>query len=205
MDKTLVGAVGAAGLFAATNVDDIVVLTVLFLKSRASGQPKIWQIWAGQYLGLFALVAASAAAALGLTVLPDRWVGLMGVVPIVLGLRNLVKLLHPRHPPGPGDAAAPVTTGWLAVTALTMANGADNISVYTPMFRTLDTGQTLVTVGVFAIMPALWCIAGSWLGSHKRVIALVARAGHWIVPVLFILIGVLIVLRSGLLPGLRTA
>ena len=41
----------AIGLFAATNIDDIVVLTVLFLAS-SRGNPRPWQIIAGQYLSL---------------------------------------------------------------------------------------------------------------------------------------------------------
>ena len=36
------------------------------------------------------LVAASAVAALGLLVVPDRWVGLLGLVPLTLGIRGLV-------------------------------------------------------------------------------------------------------------------
>jgi cadmium resistance protein CadD (predicted permease) len=57
----LLGAVGAAaGVFAGTNVDDIIVLTVLFLSARASGKPKAWQVWVGQYAGIGVLVAVSA-------------------------------------------------------------------------------------------------------------------------------------------------
>lgn len=60
----------AVGLFAGTNVDDIIVLTVLFLTWRASGRPRPWQIVTGQYLGVGVLVAVSAVAALGLAVVP---------------------------------------------------------------------------------------------------------------------------------------
>ncbi len=38
-------------MFAATNIDDAVVLVVLNVASQAGGVPKRWQIWAGQYLG----------------------------------------------------------------------------------------------------------------------------------------------------------
>jgi cadmium resistance transport/sequestration family protein len=185
---------GAVGVFAATNVDDIVVLTVLFLESRASGQPRLWQIWAGQYIGILALVTASSAAALGLTILPDPWVGLLGVVPIALGVRSLMNAR------GDGDGegrSATAANGVAAVAALTIANGADNVSVYTPMFRTLDFAQSLVTFAVFAVMPGIWCIVGSWLATHKRVISIVERTGHWLVPGIFIVIGSLIIVQSG--------
>jgi cadmium resistance transport/sequestration family protein len=189
----------AIGVFAGTNVDDIVVLTVLFLASRASGRPRVWQIWAGQYLGIAVLVGASGAAALGMTIVPDRWVGLLGFVPLALGVWGVIKAVRrPRGGDRGGERSPAVARGMLSVAWVTIANGADNISVYTPMFRTVGLAGSLTTIAVFAVMITVWCAVGSWLGSHKRVIALVERYGHWIVPAVFILIGALIILESGL-------
>jgi cadmium resistance transport/sequestration family protein len=187
----ILGTVGAAvGVFAGTNVDDIIVLAVLFTAARVTAVPKAWQIWAGQYAGIAVLVAVSAVAAIGLTVVPDRWVSLLGLIPFGLGLRGLIQAIQAR-----GDEGAPqpkVATGVLSVAAVTIANGADNISVYTPLFRTIGTAASLVTVAVFAVLVAVWCAAGSWLSSHRRVIALVQRFGHWLVPVVFMVIGLFI-------------
>lgn len=185
----------AVGVFAGTNVDDIIVLTVLFLSARAAGRPKAWQVWGGQYAGIAVLVAVSAVAALGLTIVPDAWVGLLGLVPFGLGVRGLVAAVRARdddEPPAPT-----VATGLVSVAGVTIANGADNISVYTPLFRTIGLSGSLVTVAVFAVLVAVWCLAGSWLGSHKAVVSVVERYGHWIVPGVFMLIGVVIVAESG--------
>ncbi|GAA2435765.1 CadD family cadmium resistance transporter [Actinomadura vinacea] len=182
-------------MFVGTNIDDIIVLTVLFLSGRAEGRPRGRQIWAGQYLGIAALVAVSVIAALGLTVVPDDWVGLLGLVPLALGVRGLVSAMRAA-----GDDASPVVAGsMLAVSGVTIANGADNISVYTPVFRTIGAGPTAVTIAVFAAGVALWCLAASWLGSHKKVIEIVERYGRWLVPAVFIAIGTLIVVESGVL------
>jgi cadmium resistance protein CadD (predicted permease) len=176
------------GVFAGTNIDDLVVLTVLFLSARAAGRPRVWRIWAGQYAGIGLLVAVSALAALGLAVVPDRWVGLLGLVPFALGVRGLVRAIRS----GGDDDEPPVPAGILAVAGVTVANGADNISVYTPVFRTVGPAASLVTVAVFVAGVAVWCLAASWLGSHRAVIRAVERFGHWIVPVVFMLIGVVI-------------
>ena len=69
-------AASAVAIFAATNIDDIVVLTVLFVTSRTAGRPRPWQIVVGQYAGIGVLVAASLAVAAGLLVVPDPWTGL---------------------------------------------------------------------------------------------------------------------------------
>ena len=173
----------AAGVFIGTNIDDIIVLTVLMLAHRAHGKPKMWQIWAGQYLGIGALVAVSVLAALGLTIVPDRWVGLLGLIPIALGIRGLLSKQ---------DGQPTLATNTFAVAAVTIANGADNISVYTPLFRTIGAFPTAVTIAVFALLTAVWCLAATWLASHRRVVAVIERWGHWIVPVVFIAIGAVI-------------
>jgi len=194
MGEGVGAAAAAAAVFAGTDVDDLLVLTVLFLASRTGGRPRPWQIWAGQYLGIGVLVAVSAAAAAGLAAVPDRWVGLIGLLPLGIGLHGLVTAVRSRgddEPPPPVVAA-----GVLPVAGVTIANGADNLSVYTPMFRALGPAATLVTVAVFAIGTAVWCLAGAWLGSHPRVIAVLGRFGHWIVPVVFVVLGAVILSTS---------
>ncbi|MFF3445213.1 cadmium resistance transporter [Streptosporangium sp. NPDC002721] len=187
----------AAAVFAGTNVDDIIILTVLFLASRAGGVPRPWQIVVGQYAGIAALVAVSAAAALGLAVVPDRWVGLLGLVPFGMGAWGLAKAWKARRARGDGEDEVPrVASGVLSIAGVTIANGADNISVYTPMFRTVGLASSVVTVAVFAVLVAVWCVAASWLGSHGKVIALVERTGAWLVPVVFMVIGAVIVVES---------
>ncbi|MEV4627561.1 cadmium resistance transporter [Micromonospora sp. NPDC049523] len=191
----------AVGVFAGTNVDDIIVLTVLFLSARANGSPKVWQVWTGQYAGIGVLVAVSAVAALGLTIVPDEWVGLLGLLPFALGVSGLIAAVRARGQDEPPGAA--VATGLVSVAGVTIANGADNISVYTPLFRTVGLADSLVTVVVFAALTAVWCLVGSWLGSHRQVIAIVQRYGHWIVPGVFMVIGAAIVIESGVIGHLR--
>lgn len=188
----------AAGVFLGTNVDDLLVLTVLFLSARTSGSPRAGQIWAGQYVAVGLLVVLSAVAALGLTVVPDGYVGLLGLVPLALGLRGL--WLARRATDDDGAVSLPaVATGFGSVVAVTLANGADNISVYTPMFRSIGIGASLITIAVFAALVGVWCALGAWLGGHPPVVALVRRLGHWAVPLVFVVLGTVIVLESGVL------
>ncbi|GAA3930712.1 CadD family cadmium resistance transporter [Actinomadura viridis] len=187
--------VTAAGMFAGTNIDDLIVLTVLFLTYRTGGAPEPWRIWAGQYAGIAALVALSLIAALGLTIVPDVWVGLLGLIPFALGVRGLVTAVRA----GDGGTSPAIASGVLSVAGVTIANGADNIAVYTPVFRTIGAGPTAVTIAVFAAGVALWCLAASRLGSHKKIIEIVERYGAWLVPVVFIAIGALIIVESGVL------
>ncbi|MGC4795416.1 cadmium resistance transporter [Micromonospora saelicesensis] len=181
----------AAVVFAATDIDDIVILTLFFVAARTTGQPRTWEIVAGQYLGIGALALASAVVAGGLLVVPDPWTGLLGLLPIALGVRALRSS---------GDDEAPaVVTGALGVAGVTIANGADNVAVYVPVFRALGVADSAVFLLVFVLLIALWCVAGAWLGGHRRVVGLVERAGAWLVPTVFIAIGLVILVSSGVL------
>ncbi|MFI7514141.1 cadmium resistance transporter [Micromonospora echinofusca] len=188
-------AAGAAVVFAATDVDDIVVLTLLFVAARTTGRPRPWQIVAGQYLGIGALALASVVVAAGLLVVPDPWTGLLGLLPVALGVRALLDR--------DADETPAVVGSTIGVAGVTIANGADNIAIYVPVFRALGPADSAVFLLVFVVLIALWCAAGAWLGNHPRVTRLVGRAGHWLVPAIFIVIGVVILATSGVLPHLR--
>src|SRR5215469_1778600 len=143
-------------LFAVTNADDIVVLTVLNMTSRVGGRPRGWQIWAGQYAGFTVLIAASLAAAGGLSLVPDRWLWLLGLLPMGLGLYKLAATIHARRA---GEPVSPVVvTGLAGVTGMTIVNGGDNVSVYIPFFRTSSLAGITLTVAVFMAGTALYCL-----------------------------------------------
>ncbi|WP_328418732.1 cadmium resistance transporter [Micromonospora sp. NBC_00389] len=184
-------AAGAAVVFAATDIDDIVILTLFFVTARRTGRPRPWQIVAGQYLGIGTLAVASAVVAAGLLVVPDPWTGLLGLLPIALGVRALVRR--------DDDEAPAVVASTLGVAGVTIANGADNVAVYVPVFRAFGPADSAVFLLVFVLLIAVWCAAGAWLGGHRRVVRLVERAGHWLVPALFVGIGLVILVSSGVL------
>jgi cadmium resistance protein CadD (predicted permease) len=187
----------ATALFAGTNIDDLIVLAVLNASSRADGRPAAWQIWAGQYAGVGALVAISLAAAFGLKIVPENWLWILGLIPIGLGLRKLLIAIRAHRA---GQRASPaVATGLTGVIGITIADGGDNIAAYTPVFRTMSGTGITVTLAVFVVGVALWCLAGFWLVSHHKITQVIERWGQWIVPAVFILIGLYICRKGGVL------
>jgi cadmium resistance protein CadD (predicted permease) len=187
----------AVALFAGTNVDDVVVLTLLSAASRAGGRPRRGQIWCGQYLGFALLTGTSLAAGRGLALIPERWLWPLALIPIGLGLVNLFLAVRATRrgeqpsPPSPG--------GLLGVAGLTIVNGSDNLAAYTPFFATSSSAQVVIALVVFAAGVAVWCLAGELLTRQERVTALVSRYGHWILPAAFIAIGLYTLQKTGAL------
>ncbi len=98
----------AVALFAGTNVDDLVVLALLSAASRATGRPRRWEIWAGQYLGFAVLVGLSLAAGRGLSLVPARWLWLLALIPLTLGVVTLVAAIRAARR---GELSTPPSAG----------------------------------------------------------------------------------------------
>jgi len=85
----------------------------------------------------------------------------------------------------------------LAVAGLTIAAGGDNLGVYVPLLRRTEPALWPLYPVVFAGGVAVWCGLAVLLAGRRPVIAALERTGRWLVPVLFIGIGL------GILTGLK--
>ena len=86
-------AIGIAA-FAATNIDDIFLLIVLFsASSSASLTFTARQVVVGQFLGIGLLIAISALGSLIPLLVPPYLIGLLGLMPIAIGARRLVQII----------------------------------------------------------------------------------------------------------------
>ena len=180
--------------FAATNIDDIFVLALFF--RRLGRGLKVRHVVAGQYLGFSALVAISLVGYFARLIMPPEWIGLLGLLPIAIGVRHFLKREEGEDErPEAGRTAG----GVLSVAAVTFANGGDNIGIYTPLFAASDLTSLLVMLAVFFVMLAVWCAAGSFIGSHRAVKRRLDHYGHLIVPFVLVSLGIYIIVESGTL------
>ena len=74
--------------FISTNIDDIFLLIVFF--SNVLRYPP-YQVIIGQYVGIGLLVTISIILSLVSLVIPSFLIGLMGFVPIVIGIKKLLE------------------------------------------------------------------------------------------------------------------
>ena len=187
----------AAALFAATDVDDLFLLVAFFADPRLRARDVI----AGQFLGIGALVAASLAVALLTLAVPLAYVGVLGLVPIGMGIARLVALRKPAQDEAPEGRGA--VRGALAVAAVTVANGGDNLGVYIPLFAVRPAFDIAVIIAVFVVMTALWCVLARALVHHPALGAPIRRHAPWLTPLVLIAVGLLVIHDAGTLSLLR--
>jgi cadmium resistance protein CadD (predicted permease) len=71
--------------------------------------------------------------------------------------------------------------------------------VFTPLFRSLHlTGAVLTAIG-FLVLVGVWCALGALVGTRRVVVATLGRISYWLVPIVFIVIGMLILVSTGAL------
>lgn len=197
--------------FTATNLDDLVILTLLFSQVNATFRSR--HIVIGQYLGFSALLIASLSGFFGGLILPSHWIGLLGLVPIAIGLNRLFnpesdsseEAQEETEQPNASPFASFLSPQTYSVAAITVANGSDNISIYVPLFANSELASLLVILGVFLSLVGVWCYVTYKLTCQPAIADVLTRYGNTLVPYVLIGLGVFIVLESSAMTLLALA
>lgn len=196
MGQTIISAIG---VYISTSIDYLIILIILF--AQLSQNKQKWHIYAGQYLGTGLLVGVSLFAAYVVNFVPEAWmVGLLGLIPIYLGIRFAIV--------GEGEEEeeeeiierleqSKANQLFWTVTLLTISSGGDNLGIYIPYFASLDWAQTLVALLVFAIGVLIFCELSRVLSSIPLISETIEKYKRIIVPLVFILLGLYIMYESG--------
>lgn len=174
--------------YIATNIDDMFIN--IFLYSQTKRGKDGLSILAGKYLGTASLVAFSCLGAYGAQTFLGQYLPFLGLVPVFLGVKEILSAS------GGDDDSLPAASGRFVWTTavLTVANGADNIGVYLPLFATFGKGQMAVMAAVFTVMTALWCLAAAKLAALPSVSNIMKKHSRAIVPAVYICLGLYILL-----------
>jgi len=197
--------------FVATNIDDIVILLLLFSQLNSSFRYR--HIVAGQYLGLTVLIIASLPGLFGGLIIPPNWIGLLGLIPMAMGISSVINREQNETP----EIAIPTTeyqdantTSFFnaqtySVAAITIANGSDNISVYVPLFASTNFGNFLIMIGVFFILIGLWCYLAYKFTSQSKIANVLSQYASYILPFVLIILGGIIILKTEALSLIKLA
>ena len=187
MIQTVIAAVVA---FISTNIDDMFIDMLFFAQAKNSRDNHA--IFAGKYLGTGLIVAVSCVGAYGLQVIAGKYLWLLGFVPMALGIKEIIADI--KGDDDDGDSMN-FSKGLAVNTAVvTIANSADNIGVYIPLFAGFNGVQMIIMAVVFAVMTGLWCLLAQRLTKLPAVDAVLNRYKKVIVPAVYILLGLYIIM-----------
>jgi cadmium resistance transport/sequestration family protein len=185
----------AISAFVSTNLDDLFILAAFF----ANPEFRAKDVVLGQYLGFIVLLSISSLAYFAQFIIPSNWISLLGVIPIIIGIRGLLHLKKLQtDDSGEKRNFSNYKDGqlMLPVALVTMANGGDNLGVYMPLFAGMNHSNLFLTAAIFLIMVGLWCFLGFKLVNNRVLGNKIKNYGHHILPFVMIFIGLVIMLRG---------
>ena len=206
--------------YAATNIDNLFVLLAFLARARGGRH----RVIAGQCAGSLVLIAGSILFAALLMHLPAGYAGLLGLLPIGVGLSQTWERLGPGFAPrtkaaqvdarastgtkessasaasnalsNTALASSPRASSFLTVAGVAIANGSDNLAVYVPLYASHSPSENALISLVFVVMTGLWCAAAVWLVEHPLLGAPIRRYGTALLPLILLAIGVSVIERN---------
>ncbi|MDI6723797.1 MAG: cadmium resistance transporter [Methanobacterium sp.] len=203
MIEPLILVLTAVTMFIATNLDDLFVLMLFFAIKDFDTK----QIVLGQYFGVITLILISALSYFLKFFIPMEWIGLLGLAPITIGLKNLKDLRENNNNlpdysvknENQSICSKLKNNNSFLVASVTVANGGDNIGVYIPLFASINSYQVLIIILIFLIMIGIWCYISFKLVDNRLLGSRIRKYGHIIFPFVLIFLGLGILAKSFIL------
>jgi cadmium resistance protein CadD (predicted permease) len=187
--------------FVSTNIDDLFILMVFFATPRFTPS----QIVFGQYIGMGSLIGVSLAGSLIALVLPRNLIGLIGLFPIAIGIKELLEL-HKKGDKEDDEKLAKkllqsnkTRVPFLTVAAVTFSGG-EEIGIYTTLFATNNgVGSIITLVSVVMMLTAFWCFLANYLVRHSFLANVFRSIGSRVLPFVLIGLGIYILAEAFLM------
>ncbi|MFS1234648.1 CadD family cadmium resistance transporter [Enterococcus lactis] len=189
----------AIAVYISTSIDYLFILLIIFSQSHT--KKGLRQIFWGQYLGTGILVAVSLFAAYVLNFIPQDWIiGLLGLIPIYLGIR--VAVIGEEEEEEEEEVVEKLESRgtsrlFWTVALITIASGGDNLGIYIPYFTSLAFSEILIALVVFVISIAILCFISYKLAKISFVSETLEKYERIIIPIVFIGLGIFILVENG--------
>ena len=146
------------------------------------------------------MVAISLFAAYVLNFIPQDWIiGLLGLIPIYLGIRVAFVGEEEEEEGEVVEKLGSRGTNRLfwTVSLITIASGGDNLGIYIPFFTSLSFSEIVTSLIVFAISVAVLCYISYKFAKISFVSETLEKYERIIVPIVFIALGIFIMIENG--------
>lgn len=176
-----------------TSIDEIPVLYMLYKKASNRGKAK--SITITYILSSLSLVVLSLLGAMGIVQLPFKWIiGLVGLIPIGMGIRTLFD--NDEDEAETFVAVSKYKSLWVQVFVIVMTLGADDISVYLPLFTTVSGWGIIQLIIVIITASILLCILSYRLTRIEYLSKFIEKREKYIEGIIFVAIGIYVMIEG---------
>lgn len=190
-----------AGAFIGTNLDNLILLVALY--SRFPRRPGL--VATGYVSGMLLIGAISISVGEGSGLIPVESLGMLGVVPIALGIMALFQLFKTSQTGATLKPASEVGNKAVFFSVLTtqLSNGADSIITFSVFLAESTDATDYLIALTFLGMTCVFAWLAFYLLKHRKLSDVLDRYGHYVTPFILILVGVYILTNtaSDLIPG----
>lgn len=201
MNELLIIVGVTAGAFISTNLDNLLLLATMY--SRYDRHP--WTVTAGYFVGMNLIAAITIAVGLVGEVIPIAYLGLLGVIPMLMGVFALWKLYwRPKTEEVDNAYAANSALAiFFALITIQLSNGADTIITFSALYADSSNPSDYIVAPTFFAMAGIFAGLAYYSVKHPRLSQFIVRYGQYVTPFILIFVGFYIFSNtaSDLAPG----
>jgi len=199
----------------ATTFDDNIYLTGFFSEVNRTFRPK--HVVVGELIGFTALISISLVGFLiGLAISSD-WIGLLGILPILIGLNNLRLLIVNKKDDSAKDKSTNLKQNarfhgfdsrerslWdviqdrqaYKVSAVTISNRGNNLGIYIPLFASSSLKSLAVIIPICYLIVCTWLFMSYHLTRTPGIALVLSRYASKLFPFVLMWLGLRIILDN---------
>lgn len=198
----------------ATTFDDNIYLTGFFSKVNRTFRPK--HIVVGELIGFSVLVTVSLVGFLIGLVLDSSIIGLLGILPILIGLNNL-RVIWLNQDDSEAERSINLKKNarfrgfesrrlslrqilrdkqTYQVSAVTISNGGNNLGIYIPLFASSTLANLVVIIIVCYIFVCTWLFLSYNLTRQPGIAVVLSRYASKLFPFVLMWLGLRIIIDN---------
>ena len=198
----------------ATTFDDNIYLTGFFSEVNRTFRPK--HVVVGELIGFTALISISLVGFLIGLAISSNWIGLLGILPILIGLNNLRLLIVNKDESVENKSANLKQNARFRgfdsrerslldiiqdrqtyrVSAVTISNGGNNLGIYIPLFASSSLQSLAVIVPICYLIVCTWLFMYYYLTRTPGIALVLSRYASKLFPFVLMWLGLRIILDN---------
>lgn len=175
------------GAFIATNLDNLLLLVATYSRfEQHSGM-----VTAGYFAGMILIGSIAIVIGEAGEFIPLAYLGLLGVIPMMMGLYALWRLFQNPHSGETADLVAVSTRPavFLALVSTQLSNSADTIITFSALLADSSDSTDYLVAPMFLVMTGVFAGVAYYSLKHPKLRWFLGRYGQYVTPFILILVG----------------